>query len=534
MGKKIRTGIVTVLAAIFALAVVIAPKTALAADTIWSYSDEDSGASVSFYERPGAVGERDLTVTVLVDGVEKTTETLKGIHTTLGVLSVNAPEGYDVYVEQNGTHLVGIDSFNVAPTAKELTVSMAKSVKANNFPVADDTTEYGTFSWSDPYATNSAFPRHLTVKVDGKTVAETTVTTPALLTNETDTPRYWFTPNANKFKTSDVTITPSNSLNNTTNRDITVELVSLCGCGRDTCLCDGGCDCPVDCTCDDCMGATLGENQINTGYGILSYAPFGSEDEGTGYNLTVKIYVNGMIAWDGLSEQPLRIKGAGDGDGNYLNNLGFEEAQGYYYYAYENSYDLDTYGNAASTWDKNQSRLEFGDERNVSRNYHNVLNIYLWTFANSVDLNVDRGVAVGDEVWNYTISYDLPDPKTGEMRTWTYNATSFDATQTQIIPKNVPVTLTGVCEPGKEVELWHCEDARETSLRGITFTDPSGNNSKGGTEVEGPSAVLTVNSPSTTEVLVRIEAFNWAKAPTPEEIEDILGESAVTVDCVSP
>lgn len=96
------------------------------------------------------------------------------------------------------------------------------------------------------------------------------------------------------------------------------------------------------------------------------------------------------------------------------------------------------------------------------------------------------------------------------------------------------MTLTGVCEPGKEVELWYCEDARETSLRGITFTDPNGNNSSWGTEVEGPSAVLTVNSPSTTEVLVRIEAFNWAKAPTPEEIQDILGESAVTVDCVSP
>ena len=96
------------------------------------------------------------------------------------------------------------------------------------------------------------------------------------------------------------------------------------------------------------------------------------------------------------------------------------------------------------------------------------------------------------------------------------------------------MTLTGVCEPGKEVELWHCEAARETSLRGITFTDPSGDNSNGGTEVEGPSAVLTVKSPSTTEVVVCIEAFNWAKAPTPEEIQDILGDSAVTVDCVSP
>ena len=96
------------------------------------------------------------------------------------------------------------------------------------------------------------------------------------------------------------------------------------------------------------------------------------------------------------------------------------------------------------------------------------------------------------------------------------------------------MTFTGVCEPGKEVELWRCEDARETSLRGITFTDPSGNNSNGGTEVEGPSAVLTVKSPSTTEVVVRIEAFNWAKAPTPEEIQDILGDSEVTVDCVSP
>lgn len=649
MGKKIRTGIVTVLAAIFALAVVIAPKTALAADIDQVlYKDDGAGINVRFEASDGAI-EKKVTVNVYVDGDLKNTTELSGVRQTgarvyveadhydvsasinnsgtaeyisgLGYVNVNlggpsdyvlnvnltkngdidqvlyadeenginvhfeadegaikknvnvsvyvegelksttaltgvpqsgshvniTADGYDCYPEIDGggtaVYIAGQDYVNVnlgTGDTNNLTISLARDKVGGDNTIADETTEYGTFSWVNSTNVNCAFLRTVTVYVDDnpEPVATDTIVTPENLSNSEGSAnhQYWFTPNTLLYKTSDVRIEPSTTLNSTVNRHISVYLTSLCGCGLDTCVCDGGCDCPVDCDCDYCTGAVLGENQINTGYGILGYIPYGSEEDGSGYNLTVKLYVNGVLAWDELSDQPLRIKGAGDGNGDYLHNLEFEPASGYYYFAHEvNPYDLDTYGDAASTWDQSQGRLDFADTREEMRNYHNVLNIYLWTFPNSVNLNVEKMPAVGDEVWNYTISYDLPDPKTGEMRTWTYNATSFDAAQAQIIPTNTPVTLTGVCEPGKEVEQWRCEDASNLVLgNGIDFTDPAGNEEANGRIVKNASAVLNVRNSFYTTVTVYIDRFAWAKAPTPEEIQEILGESAVTVDCVSP
>lgn len=509
------------------------------------YADEENGINVHFEADEGAI-KKNVNVSVYVEGELKSTTALTGVPQSGSHVNITA-DGYDCYPEIDGggsaVYIAGQDYVNVnlgTGDTYNLTISLARDKVGGDNTIADETTEYGTFSWVNSSNVNCAFLRTVTVYVDDnpEPVATDTIVTPENLSNSEGSAnhQYWFTPNTLLYKTSDVRIEPSTTLNSTVNRHISVYLTSLCGCGLDTCVCDGGCDCPVDCDCDYCTGAALGENQINTGYGILGYTPYGSEEDGSGYNLTVKLYVNGVLAWDELSDQPLRIKGAGDGNGDYLHNLEFEPASGYYYFAHEvNPYDLDTYGDAASTWDQSQGRLDFADTREEMRNYHNVLNIYLWTFPNSVNLNVEKMPAVGDEVWNYTISYDLPDPKTGEMRTWTYNATSFDAAQAQIIPTNTPVTLTGVCEPGKEVEQWRCEDASNLVLgNGIDFTDPAGNEEANGRIVKNASAVLNVRNSFYTTVTVYIDRFAWAKAPTPEEIQDILGESAVTVDCVSP
>ena len=100
MSKKLRSGFFALVAAIFALAVLIAPKTAWAADIDQVlYSDEASNINVRFVADDGLV-EKNVTVNVYVDGALKVTEKLTGVRQADSRVYVDA-EHYDVTADIN-------------------------------------------------------------------------------------------------------------------------------------------------------------------------------------------------------------------------------------------------------------------------------------------------------------------------------------------------------------------------------------------------------------------------------------------------
>ena len=186
-------------------------------------------------------------------------------------------------------------------------INLASEKKQDAILIADNTTEYGTFHWQKNNAGNTAFQRNVTVYVNNKEKYTQIVNTPKNLTNGGTNNQYWFIPNAQEFK-SEYSMTPPNSLGQVTNQDLSIYLTTKCGCGRTTCLCEGGCTCEKDCTCSACMGTNLGDHQINTGYGIIDY-----KDPvlgGKGYRFTVEVYVNGQKEF---TSRELRIPGSWSG-----------------------------------------------------------------------------------------------------------------------------------------------------------------------------------------------------------------------------
>ena len=475
------------------------------------YDKDDISISL---ENKFPTSTKDVEFTVIVDG---TTVVSKKIIKNVGLvnnsLSVDA-NGYTVtYEGVNTTVAAGVLTLNFNFNNEySVIINLASEKNQDTIRIADDTTEYGTFHWQKNNAGNTAFRRNVTVYVNNKEKYTQIVNTPKDLTNVGTNNQYWFTPNAQEFK-SEYSMTPPYSLGQVTNRDLSIYLTTKCGCGRDTCLCEGGCQCPENCECNACMGKTLGENQIDTGYGILEYKQPGL---GGGYNLTVEVYVNGQKKF---TSNPLRIK---SGENDCLN---FQPGDGYYYH-YENGYDLDT-KNSGSSWVQSTGFLSIVGALDADRNYPNLLKIYLWTFENGVQLDVERRPGEpGNNVTGYIISYDAFNPETNQEETYTYEATSFLVAQSQRIPIGTPVALTAICENGKEVTQWSTADGYANA----TFTGIRGGN--GSTEAYGNTAYLTVKATEITSVTVYIDEIGNVAPPTEEQLKNLL-DGQIKVICTN-
>ena len=454
---------------------------------------------------------KDVEFTVIVDG---TTVVSKKIIENVGLvnnsLSVDA-NGYTVtYKGVHTTVAAGILTL-IANSDDEYSViiNLASEKKQDAIRIADDTTEYGTFHWQKNNAGNTAFQRKVTVYVNDVETYTQTVNTPKDLTNGGTNNQYWFTPNTQEFK-SEYSMTPPYSLGQVTNRDLSIYLTTKCGCGRGTCLCEGGCTCEKDCTCSACMGTNLGDHQIDTGYGIIDY-----KDPvlgGKGYRFTVEVYVNGQKEF---TSPELRIPGS------WLGAVKFTPKGGYFYHE-PNGYDLDT-AMSTSSWDYLTGTVTFGGALEADREYDNILRIYLWTFENDVLLDVERRPwDNASEVTGYLISYDAYDPATNTVKTYTYEATSFLAAQAQHVPLGTEVTLTAICPEGKEVTKWStAEGYLNAEFDGI-------NGGNGSTEAYGNTAYLTVNQTTEKRILVYIEGIQNVVPPTDEDLKALLnGEISV-------
>lgn len=522
MNRKIRSGIVALVAAIFALAIVIAPTRAMAAEI---YSDSERGITVT--TRDGGASPREITLTVVVEGKVEAERTVS-VPLASRQINVSAGEGYDVSLRGDGVTGVssGVDgNWNITFGVGDphIIVGIEKDAENASYSIADDKgNEFGTFAWNNQGAVTSAYPRLLTVNVDGTNVHSQYVHTPQNLTNGNNNPQYWFTPNTLQYKVDSVELDPGDALSTTSGfEDVTVNLTTRCQCGNPLCLCEGGvaCDCQEGCTCDECTGV-VGENQINTGYGIISYRPQSKD----GYKLNVEVYVNGERTY--ATDEPLYLENDRDG------NLGFEPADGYTYFEDEqlSSYDFISYRNAG-TWTYRTSHLAFGGVEDENRTYDNVLKIYLWTFQSPVSLNVDRINGTNDYVRGYVISFEAIDPRTNEYRTYSYEATSFDADEPQLVPAYAKVTLTARCTPGTSVDRWYTLQGHNL---GVEFTGIAGSDAGTalGDEAYGNTAYLTVNNSTEDNIIVYIDKITTPSAPTPEEVIEALGGNA-TVDCIN-
>ena len=220
MSKRLRSCMAVVMAAFFALAVMVVPKTAWAADIDQVlYEDNELGINVRFDANDGAI-KKNVTVSVYVEGELKSTTDLKGVRQVDSRVYITA-EGYDVYSEIDGgataTYIEGGDYINVnlgGGDTYNLDISLAKDKISNDTVIAKNANEYGTFSWVNSNNVNCAFIRQLTVYVDDEEVAKTTIATPENLSNSEvfANHQYWFTPNTLKHKTTNVRLEPATTL----------------------------------------------------------------------------------------------------------------------------------------------------------------------------------------------------------------------------------------------------------------------------------------------------------------------------------
>lgn len=526
MKRRIHVKKAVSITAAAALLLTILPLAVFAAVQEEVYNDPETGISVSVDESSDALLPKAVTFQVVVNGEQVAERTVEGLPATDAEVTVKA-DGYDVFVE--GTKVSVVESgdryrltYFGSDSSYTAVINIATEKVKDNIAVTDGTTAFGTFSWSKVNADTSAFTRQVTIRVNGEEKWTQRVNTPEDLTNTMHTSQYWFTPNTAMFKSA-VTLSPAKVLDQLSNRDLTIDLTTVCGCGRDTCLCAGGCDCPVDCTCEDCMGANLGDTQINTGFGLLEY----KNPTGSGYNLTVEVYVNGQQEF--VTDQ-LRVRSGG------IDCLNFTPADGYYYHLgigadVTAGYDFDT-KNPGSTWDQTTGFLSIVGALNPDRDYDNVLKIYLWTFQNYDNLSVARRPwgGVQNTVEGYTVSFDALNPKTGLTETYTYDvlgtfkdvgASNYESL---IIPTGTRVSLTAICADGKEVTQWSTADVYQG---GITLEGIDGQKD---TEAYGNTSYLTIDSSWSSSVLLYIDAVGDLAPVDPTDPE----ESTQPTDTTEP
>ena len=504
MKRKLRKSLSWLLtvAMIFSLFCGMIPTASAAGGAI--YSNSELGINIT--ASSSALIEKTGYFTVYVDG-EIVAEDVSVQLGASNSLNITAPEYLVKFSGEENCDVAGATNpYTVtAGTGGKFSVTINLEKTSRDIPIGN----YGTFSWQKNNAQNTDYTRKLTVYVNGQYAYDQEVQTPNTLTAG----QYWFTPNTTLYK-SDYQLNPSTSLDQGALKDIAIYLTTVCGCGQNTCLCEGGCICPKNCTCENCMGETLEENQINTGYGLLEY----KEPTGSGYQLNVEIYVNGMLAF---TKNDLRVKA---GENGCLN---FEPANGYYYYT-ENGYDFDAvYGQAS--WVQGTGYLYLGvtDE---DREGPNTLKIYLWTWqeAEDVALDVWRGTGVTAEaVPGCLISFEAYDPKTNTEKTYTYQATALsDGAQPQHIPMGTQVTLTAICKDGTEVTSWStAEGYANARLEGVKGSD-------GSNRALGNTAYLNVRQTSEDRIAIYINGTTPVLAPTEEQLKSILNNNII-VDCTN-
>ena len=527
MSKKLRSGFFALVAAVFALAVLIAPTVAKAAydDTVYSNPQENIAIT---WESNSDLWDNTVDVTINVDGAQESKQ-LTGVPSDFNQLHVSAP-GYIVNVDGDGAISPGGNGiWNITYVAgnntHNLQITLTKT--SADIEISDGSTSYGTFSWSKPNASNVNYERQVTIRVNGDDSNTYTqaVKTPETLTNGNNNREFWFTPNTSLYNAS-VEYSSLTLETTSATSGLTIDVTTRCQCGRSTCTCEGGadCTCPSGCECPDCMGNA--ENTVSGPWGTISYLP----DTEDGFNLTVKVYVNDELA---QTIEGLKIVNSRNG------NLSFEPSanNGVYYFGAESSYDLET-RLTSSWWNQDTGHLEFGASEEVDKTFPNVLSIYCYTYENYVDLDVwvRYRLAQGDlnpaeRVNGYMISYEAVDPETHQLRTFSHEVTDFE-TAGEInfvntkVPTNAQVTIEAICEPGYEVEQWYTDLSADVSLTGVDGEDTTVSRDY----AYGNTAYLQVISSGYTAVQVWIDRMGLVNDPTPEELANA---AALTVDCVN-
>lgn len=497
------------------------------------YEDSEKGISITF----NAQGSRTHHFVITENGTLLWEGDVSGFQAGANSVTIIAP-GYEVSTSVDWEGILAQGTFTHDDTGDNYTLlpyydNVTARIELSSFKTfddvqivdSDDGTNYGTFSWLKGDADNDDFPRTLTIVVDGETVHSQTVYTPNRLENVLGQPdQYWFTPSSG-FK-YEYEMSPSDWMDSITREDLTINLTSECPCGNDLCTCPGGaeCNCEQGCGCDYCK-PTDEDRTIRTTYGTISY----KEPSAEGYNLTVETYVNGTLV---DTQKNLRIR-ASEND-----SLAYTPASGYYYYNDQNSYDIITL-NDDSWWDQRTGHILIVGTDEASRNYDNVLKVYLWTFNNHLTLDVNRSVGGPlDHVTGYTISFEAPDPSNpNTTKTYTYEATSFAGAQQQMIPFATWVTITPICETGYEVAQW----STASQYSGVSLRGSEGNE---GSKAYGNSAGLFVDGTARDSLLLYIDSVRTVEPPTGDELiknepDDnpdapyFDGNVAVVVDCVN-
>ena len=506
-------------AALFMIISLMPVHVSAADETI--YQDNDITITVDTSDSDLEV-KKTIVFDVVLDGQTLAQDVeVNNIALTDSYINIDA-DGYDVSFIGSGTsitHATGNDYYitfvNAIPNRYDVTINLASEKTSDDIRIedTDSNTYYGTFSWVKGEATTSAYRRLVTVYVNGEYAYEQYVNTPDQLNNATGSNKqFWFTPSDDYNE--EVTYNHPYALDTAANSDLEIYLTTKCPCGNPYCDCPGGtdCTCHEDCECELC-NPPLGDNEIRTPYGVIEYKEPGL---GGGYNLTVETYVNGVLKH---TTDQLRIR-SGE-----VDSLNFTPTSGYYYFNDENSYDLITDG--ASSWDQRTGWITIVGDRDDD----NVLKVYLWTFENHASLDVERRLSVDDDVTGYIISYEAYNPETKQNEVFTYEATSFLAAQSQMIPINTDVTITAICNSPYEVSQWSSADA-------YTVVELTGSEGQNNTEAYGNSATIKVTSTAYTDVTVYIDAVREVKLPTEDDLisnkdECFDGNVAVVVDCIN-
>ena len=511
MGRKYKKKLVKVFSVFVSLLMVFAlvPVTANAADNT-IYSDDD--ISIVIEEKLGASGSKNVDFTVIVDGEIKVIKTMTDVPITLGYVKV-AAEGYDVAFDTSGMSVSeadGLIGFDLTTDSHSCTINLTTEKTKDDIDIQKGDTVYGKFLWSKQHADTSAYARDIEIYVNGEYAYTQTVNTPKELSNLIGVNKeFWFEPNLDLYNAN---YEMNRDYVNQVEKDLKIYLTTKCGCGLETCLCEGGCDCTVNCPCEACQGTNLADNQINTGYGIITYKEPGSSG---GYRLQVRINLNGQIVY---TSDWLRVYGGLPG------NLKFDLAQGYYYQK-PNDYDINTL-RSGSTWIEGTGQLSIVGITQEVRNYDNVLTINLVNFDNSVSLDVERRQGSPmNNVNGYRVSYEV------NGVSYTYDYYNFGAAQTPNIPTNTPVTITAICNSPYEVNQWSTGNAHAGN---VTLEGSEGEN---GTEAKGNSVTLTVNSANDARILLYIDSLKTVEVPTDDDLINpetgLLKDNAVMIDCIN-
>ncbi len=503
----------------FILVLTMAPMAVFAEEYEYSngmsiYSGD--GISITLMDRAGIDKNISINFTVIVDGETRITKTVSGVPTTTSVLNVTA-DGYDVNLSTKGMSATeGVNGnydlgYDITTDEHNCTINLATSKTKDDITIGAGTTTYGVFHWSKQHAGTSAYARDIEIYVNGEYAYTQTVNTPELLNNTSGSnDQFWFTPSENYNDDYEMS---SDTLDIASRKDLRIDLTTKCACGLDTCLCEGGCDCPTDCNCDFCTGNILEDNQIDTGYGILEYDPKTQEDGG--YKLQVRINLNGQIVY---TSDWLWVSMGLPG------NLHFTPTAGEYEFQTPNDYNISTLL-SGSTWIQGTGQLSIVGATSAEKNFDNVLTINLVSFSNSVALDVEREPNVIQNVIGYRVSYTV------DGTDYSYDYYDFSAAQVPSIPTNTPVTITAICNSPFEVAKWFSS----FDLAGnITL---EGSEGESGTEAYGNSATLTVNSVTDTRIMLRIKSLDTVSVPTKDDLTDpdtgLLRENAVKIDCTN-